>query len=108
MVDMGDDRKIADKATIVCKHFYQKIFQGIHKLVFAHFLTSRFREAFDDFIIPETVPKLKFGCGSSAANFLSSLAPCARTMVAHSRQKLYAAPYRISILAPFLVYFFAN
>ncbi len=35
--------------------------------------------------------KLVFGCVGYAANFLSSLAPCACTMVARSRQKICAA-----------------
>ena len=37
------------------------------------------------------IKKLVFGCVGYAAHFLSSLAPCARTMVARSRQKICAA-----------------
>src|ERR1700730_8982699 len=37
--------------------------------------------------IPKTLKKLEFGGVGSAANFLSSLAPCTPTMVARSRQK---------------------
>src|SRR5690348_10060220 len=41
--------------------------------------------------IPNATQKLVFGCVRFAAFFLSSLAPCARTMVASSRQKNCAA-----------------
>ncbi len=37
------------------------------------------------------IQKLVFGCVGYAAHFLSSLAPCACTMVARSRQKICAA-----------------
>jgi len=41
--------------------------------------------------IPKTTTKLEFPRVGFAANFLSSLAPCTRTMVARSRQKICAA-----------------
>ncbi|MCP5506239.1 MAG: hypothetical protein H7A38_05090 [Chlamydiales bacterium] len=41
--------------------------------------------------IPNMIQKLVFGCVCFTANFLPSLAPCARTMVARSRQKICAA-----------------
>ncbi len=41
--------------------------------------------------IPKMTQKLVFGCVGYAAHFLSSLAPCACTMVARSRQKICAA-----------------
>ncbi len=51
--------------------------------------------AFDDVVgshdIPKMTQKLVFGCVGYAAHFLSSLAPCACTMVARSRQKICAA-----------------
>jgi hypothetical protein len=42
-------------------------------------------------LIPETGTNLEFGCVGFAANFFSSLAPCARKIVARSRKKIYAA-----------------
>jgi hypothetical protein len=42
-------------------------------------------------LIPKMIQKLVFGCVGYAAHFLSSLAPCACTMVARSRQKICAA-----------------
>ncbi len=45
----------------------------------------------EDGPIPKMTQKLVFGCVGYAAHFLSSLAPCACTMVARSRQKICAA-----------------
>ncbi len=53
--------------------------------------------------IPEMIQKLVFGCVGYAINFLSSLAPCACTMVARSRQKRElqnSSPHKIALLAP--------
>jgi hypothetical protein len=41
--------------------------------------------------IPKMIQKLVFGYVDSAAHFLSSLVPCACTMVTRSRQKICAA-----------------